>query len=329
MAIILNCIWRKNDFRPVPDLGNLWGFQKSLICLFLCRSFMYHFFFFLPPPLSFTFFSVYKMSYNSIHMHPVCSLPGALKELEPIDTQLQCLPVEGDGLWDRPFTTPTWPGLILLILADRNIILYWFLATISLWVPRAVFGEEVSVEGHEFFPWSGCCVMTVLVQALIPPNDKQCNSGHVCSGTMGTTSCSVCVCMAATLSVALISGMMLVHFCMLEPPAHQRGSLPGFGKHFVWTTLLPFINLNSLLKMLCFYLVYSFDYKVLKKKKNHLLLSFTSDVIFLEEVNEYHQIIFRNILWHSSPSHWQRRCKMWRLAPCVSKYFIFPGYHTA
>lgn len=57
-------------------------------------------------------------------MHPVCSLPGTLKELEPIDTQLQCLPAEGDGLWDHPFTTPTWPGLILLILADRNIILY-------------------------------------------------------------------------------------------------------------------------------------------------------------------------------------------------------------
>lgn len=231
MAIILNCIWRKNDFRPVPDLGNLWGFQKSLICLFLCRSFMYHFFFFLPPPLSFTFFSVYKMSYNSIHMHPVCSLPGALKELEPIDTQLQCLPVEGDGLWDRPFTTPTGPGLILLILADRNIILYWFLATISLWVPRAVFGEEVSVEGHEFFPWSGCCVMTVLVQALIPPNDKQCNSGHVCSGTMGTTSCSVCVCMAATLSVALISGMMLVHFCV-GTPCSSKGLPP-----WIWEAL--------------------------------------------------------------------------------------------
>lgn len=57
-------------------------------------------------------------------MHPVCSLPGTLKELEPIDTQLQCLPAEGDGLWDHPFTTPTWPGLILLILADRNTILY-------------------------------------------------------------------------------------------------------------------------------------------------------------------------------------------------------------
>ena len=35
----------QEHFRPVPDLGNLWGFQKSLICLFLCRSFMYLFFY--------------------------------------------------------------------------------------------------------------------------------------------------------------------------------------------------------------------------------------------------------------------------------------------
>lgn len=104
----------------------------------------------------------------------------------------------------------------------------------------------------------------------------------------GPPASQFCTCTAAVCSVALISGTTLVHFRVLESPVHQSGSLPGYGEDSAWTSLLTFINLNFLLKILGFYLVYSFDDNFLTRKKNHLLFTFTACAIFLEELNENH-----------------------------------------
>ena len=142
------------------------------------------------------------------------------------------------------------------------------------------------MKGREFLPQSRCHISTVPQHHV---TTKSTNPDRAWSRRAIRTSCPTVLHLC---SCRVFRGSQfwdaLAHCCVLECPLHQSGSLPRYGEGSAWTSLLTFVDLNFLLKIPGFYLIYSFDDNFLKRKKNHLLFTFTFCAIFLEELNEYH-----------------------------------------